>query len=121
MFNFKVDPFCNMDARNRLVVCNNAIDFLFGYLGTRQQSNFPKPGLYRAWGQFQHEGRLLTADFTFKLQDELELVTTILQWQSEVTGWDTWTIISYIISMPATSYRIFRADSVLSEGWIDDK
>jgi hypothetical protein len=27
-------------------------------------ANFPKPGLYRAWGQFQHEGRLLTADFT---------------------------------------------------------
>src|SRR5919112_4275431 len=28
-------------------------------------ASFPKPGLYRAWGQFQHEGRLLTADFTF--------------------------------------------------------
>ncbi|HZB00194.1 MAG TPA: hypothetical protein VE308_04130 [Nitrososphaera sp.] len=28
---------------------------------------FPKPGLYRAWGQFQHEGRLLTADFTFEV------------------------------------------------------
>ena len=30
-------------------------------------TNFPKPGLYRAWGQFQHEGRLLTADFTFEV------------------------------------------------------
>jgi hypothetical protein len=30
-------------------------------------ANFPKPGLYRAWGQFQHEGRLLTADFTFEV------------------------------------------------------
>jgi hypothetical protein len=30
-------------------------------------ANFPKPGLYKAWGQFQHEGRLLTADFTFKV------------------------------------------------------
>lgn len=29
--------------------------------------NFPKPGLYRTWGQFQHEGRLLTADFTFEV------------------------------------------------------
>jgi hypothetical protein len=29
--------------------------------------NFPKPGLYRAWGQFQHEGRLLIADFTFEV------------------------------------------------------
>jgi hypothetical protein len=29
--------------------------------------NFPKPGVYRAWGQFQHEGRLLTADFTFEV------------------------------------------------------
>ena len=30
-------------------------------------ANFPKPGIYRAWGQFQHEGRLLTADFTFEV------------------------------------------------------
>jgi hypothetical protein len=30
-------------------------------------ANFPKPGLYRAWGQFQHEGRLLTADFVFEV------------------------------------------------------
>src|SRR5918997_3764609 len=30
-------------------------------------ANSPKPGLYRAWGQFQHEGRLLTADFTFEV------------------------------------------------------
>jgi hypothetical protein len=28
-------------------------------------ADFPGPGLYRAWGQFQHEGKLLTADFTF--------------------------------------------------------
>jgi hypothetical protein len=30
-------------------------------------ANFPKPGLYRAWGQFQHEGKLLTVDFTFEV------------------------------------------------------
>jgi hypothetical protein len=30
-------------------------------------ANFPKSGVYRAWGQFQHEGRLLTADFTFEV------------------------------------------------------
>lgn len=30
-------------------------------------ANFPKPGLYKAWGQFQHEGKLLTADFTFEV------------------------------------------------------
>jgi hypothetical protein len=30
-------------------------------------ANFPKPGLYRAWGQFQHQGRLITADFTFEV------------------------------------------------------
>ena len=30
-------------------------------------ANFPKPCLYRAWGQFQHEGRLITADFTFEV------------------------------------------------------
>ena len=61
-----------------------------------------------------------TAVLHLKFHDELELVTTILQQQNEVTDWVTWTI-SYIISMPTTSYRIFRADSVLSEGWIDDK
>jgi hypothetical protein len=33
-------------------------------------AKFPKPGLYRAWGQFQHEGRLLTADFTFEVVAE---------------------------------------------------
>jgi hypothetical protein len=33
-------------------------------------ANFPKSGLYRAWGQFQHEGRLLTADFTFEVLQE---------------------------------------------------
>jgi hypothetical protein len=33
-------------------------------------ANFPKPGLYRAWGQFQHEGRLLTAEFTFEVVAE---------------------------------------------------
>jgi hypothetical protein len=32
-------------------------------------ANFPKPGLYRAWGQFQHEERLLTADFTFEVPE----------------------------------------------------
>lgn len=30
-------------------------------------ANFPKPGLYRVWGQFQHEGRVLIADFTFEV------------------------------------------------------
>jgi hypothetical protein len=30
-------------------------------------ANFPKTGLYRAWGQFQHEGRLITVDFTFEV------------------------------------------------------
>jgi hypothetical protein len=30
-------------------------------------ASFPNPGLYRAWGQFQHEGKLLTADFTFDI------------------------------------------------------
>ena len=29
--------------------------------------NFPKPGLCRTWGQFRHEERLLTADFTFEV------------------------------------------------------
>jgi hypothetical protein len=30
-------------------------------------ANFPKSGLDRAWGQFQHERRLVTADFTFEV------------------------------------------------------
>ena len=25
------------------------------------KSNFPRPGLYKAWGQFQHQGRIITA------------------------------------------------------------
>ena len=32
------------------------------------KTNFPKPGLYRAWGQFQHQGRVITtAGFTLKV------------------------------------------------------
>jgi hypothetical protein len=45
------------------------IDNVAGWRGGPSISflaNFPKPGLYRAWGQFQHEGRLLTAEFTFE-------------------------------------------------------
>jgi hypothetical protein len=30
-------------------------------------------------------------------------------------------LIYHLLSMQATSYRIFRADSVLAEGWIDNK
>jgi hypothetical protein len=25
------------------------------------KTNFPKPGLYKAWGQFQHQRRVITA------------------------------------------------------------
>ena len=31
------------------------------------RTNFPKPGLYKAWGQFQHQGRLVVADFNLKV------------------------------------------------------
>jgi hypothetical protein len=59
------------DAREFLHVhpteeVNNAV----GWRGGPSVSflaNFPMPGLYRAWGQFQHEGKLLTADFTFEV------------------------------------------------------
>jgi hypothetical protein len=59
------------DAREFLHVhpaeeVNNAV----GWRGGPSVSflaNFPKPGLYKAWGQFQHEGKLLTADFTFEV------------------------------------------------------
>ena len=27
-------------------------------------TNFPQPGLYKLWGQFQHKGRIITASFT---------------------------------------------------------
>jgi hypothetical protein len=46
------------------------VDDVASWLGGPSVSflaNFPKPGLYRTWGQFQHEGRLLTADFTFEV------------------------------------------------------
>jgi hypothetical protein len=32
------------------------------------KTNFPKPGLYKAWGQFQHQGMLITtAGFILKV------------------------------------------------------
>ena len=31
------------------------------------RTNFPKPGLYKAWGQFQHQGRIVVADFNLKV------------------------------------------------------
>ena len=27
----------------------------------------PKPGLYKAWGQFQHRGKIIVADFILKV------------------------------------------------------
>jgi hypothetical protein len=54
-----------------------------------------------------------------KFQDELKLATTIfaIARESNRSGY-----LDYeLLSLPATSYRIFRAESVLSEGWIDDK
>ncbi|HYX56768.1 MAG TPA: hypothetical protein VE818_11470, partial [Nitrososphaeraceae archaeon] len=35
------------------------------------KTNFPKPDLYKTWGQFQHHGKLLTADFTLKVEEHL--------------------------------------------------
>jgi hypothetical protein len=29
-------------------------------------ARFPKPGLYRGWGQFQRAGRVLTVDFVVR-------------------------------------------------------
>ncbi len=26
-------------------------------------TNFPKPGLYKVWGQFQHKGKIITANY----------------------------------------------------------
>jgi hypothetical protein len=31
------------------------------------RTNFPKPGLYKAWGQFQHQGKLVIADFILEV------------------------------------------------------
>jgi hypothetical protein len=31
------------------------------------RTSFPKPGLYKAWGQFQHKGKIITADFVLKV------------------------------------------------------
>ena len=30
------------------------------------RANFPSPGLYKAWGQFQHRGNVITADFVLE-------------------------------------------------------
>jgi hypothetical protein len=31
------------------------------------KANFPLPGLYKAWGQFQHENKTITADFIIRV------------------------------------------------------
>jgi hypothetical protein len=31
------------------------------------RTSFPKPGLYKAWGQFQHKGKIITADFVLEV------------------------------------------------------
>lgn len=31
-------------------------------------TNFPKPGLYKVWGQFQHKGRIITAPFVLNVE-----------------------------------------------------
>lgn len=31
-------------------------------------TNFPKPGLYKVWGQFQHKGLIITAPFVLKVE-----------------------------------------------------
>jgi len=31
------------------------------------KTGFPKPGLYKTWGQFQHEGRIIIADFSLEV------------------------------------------------------
>jgi hypothetical protein len=31
------------------------------------RTSFPKPGLYKTWGQFQHKGKIITADFVLKV------------------------------------------------------
>jgi hypothetical protein len=31
------------------------------------RTTFPKPGLYKAWGQFQHRGKIIVADFILKV------------------------------------------------------
>jgi hypothetical protein len=31
------------------------------------RTSFPKPGLYKAWGQFQHNGNTITADFVLEV------------------------------------------------------
>ncbi len=30
-------------------------------------TNFPHPGLYKAWGQFQHKGKIITAAFVLNI------------------------------------------------------
>ena len=31
------------------------------------RTSFPKPGLYKAWGQFQHKGKIIMADFVLEV------------------------------------------------------
>jgi hypothetical protein len=32
-------------------------------------TNFPEPGQYKLWGQFQHKGRIITASFTVLVEE----------------------------------------------------
>jgi hypothetical protein len=31
------------------------------------RTSFPKPGLYKTWGQFQHKGKIIIADFILEV------------------------------------------------------
>jgi hypothetical protein len=31
------------------------------------RTSFPKPGLYKAWGQFQHKDKIIMADFVLEV------------------------------------------------------
>jgi hypothetical protein len=35
------------------------------------RTSFPKPGLYKVWGQFQHKGKIIMADFVLEVVSPL--------------------------------------------------
>jgi len=48
------------------------------------KTNFPMPGLYKAWGQFQHQGKVFLRDLSEPLLTEtyLSLCSDEIKWEN---------------------------------------
>ena len=61
------------DSRNEIFVRGALEEVGAGWRGgpaVAFRANFLSPGLYKAWGQFQHRGNVITADFVLEAKNE---------------------------------------------------